>query len=135
MTSSAFFTSASIRASIERWICRSTSPPSRIRLRRKSSSCSAKCSFIVSVLPLPPEGLGREYLEVLLVHSLFAFRGHRLERDSSVEHAFEEIPFSARLRQLGFAVGACRNREVDAARPDFALDAGDELPVAPVEGV
>src|SRR5204862_7415521 len=140
MTSAAFFSSTSVSASIARWIWRSTSPPMRIRLRRRSSSCSEKCSLTnASPFSLGPssaeEGLGGNHLEVPLQDRLVASRRHRTQDRLPVEDPLEEVCLAAGALELRLAVAARDRVELDTAGPDSAHDVGHELPMAAVETV
>src|SRR5262245_40459465 len=110
MTDRAFSASISVRASIARLIWRSTSPPMRMIWRRRSSSCSEKCSFMADVPFSVPEGFGRQRLEILLQDFVAAGR-HGPQRDVAVEDPFEQVGLLAGGVELGLAVGARRNLE------------------------
>ena len=140
MTARAFSASISVRASIARWICRSTSPPIRMSWRRRSSSCSEKCSFTVILLVCLPvlssRGLRpRGSRGPSGARPASAADGTAFSDTTPVEHALEEVRLLARGVELRLAVGAGARRELDAARADAAGDAGDDLPVAAVEAV
>src|SRR5580765_486738 len=139
MTSAAFFSSTSTSASMERWIWRSTSPPIRIRLRRRSSSCSEKCSLTTSSPSRreasAPERLGGNRLQGALGRRFVPVGGDGAEHRLPAEDPFEEVGLAARRFELDLAIGAGQRIELDPARPDPAGDVGDELPVAVVEPV
>src|SRR6202011_2923711 len=110
---------------------RSTSPPMRIRCRRSSSSCSEKCSFTIS-LPLTPEGLGRNHLQVSLMGLLFTLRGDRAEHRFAVEHSLEQIGLAPRRIELRLAIAPRRDVELHAPRSNAAAHFRDQLAMAAV---
>src|SRR3984893_19387363 len=81
-----------------------------------------------------PEGLGRQDLQVLLMHVLGA-GGTGAQGDASMEHPLEKIRLLARRVELGLAVRPRADFELDPARTDATGDARDELPVTAVEPV
>src|SRR5215813_967712 len=117
----------------------------RMRLRRRSSSCSAKCSFTIdpsttncaknSKFYSSPQGLRRDHLEVLLVDGLFAAGRNRAEGGPAVEDSLEEVPLGTSGLELRLAVPSGDRLELHAAAPEATGHARDELSMASIEPV
>src|SRR5262249_33448252 len=124
----------------------------RMRLRRRSSSCSAKCSFTIdpsttncaknskfenrnSRFYSSPQGLRRDHLEVLLVDGLFAAGRNRAEGGPAVEDSLEEVPLGTSGLELRLAVPSGDRLELPAAAPEPTGHARDELSMASIEPV
>src|SRR5947209_20580736 len=120
-----------------------------MRLRRRSSSCSEKCSFKVFVLPLPnhfeiriskfeivlltPQGLGGNHVQVFLMNGLLASRGDGPEENPSVEDPLEQISLAPGGFELRLAVSPRDGLEFHTPGSNTTPHGRHELAVAAIE--
>src|SRR6516162_9785438 len=98
----------------------------RMSCRRRSSSCSEKCSFtVVSCLDASsiPESFGREYLKIFLMDGRVASDRYGPQRHVAIEDALEEVRLLPGGVELRLAVGPRTRLELEPARAHAARDA------------